>query len=73
MTSPVLNSIFEGDRDVEAKLEFLLEMHPQWVREKDPSSGNLPLHEACSCFSWKLSHIKQLFELYPDAVAIRNV
>ena len=48
-------------------------MHPQSVRERNPSSGNLPLHTACSNFSWKLSHIKQLFELYPDAVAIRNV
>ncbi|KAL7545679.1 hypothetical protein ACHAWF_009027 [Thalassiosira exigua] len=69
---PALHIPLGFNRDVEAKVQFLLERDPQSTKAKDPSTGDLPLHTACSEFSWDLSMIKRLFNLYPDAIATRN-
>ena len=63
---------FESNRDVDEKLHFLLEKNSELIKVNDPE-GNLPLHKACSDFSWDFSRIKMVFELYPDAVATRNL
>ncbi|KAL7550939.1 hypothetical protein ACHAWF_014142 [Thalassiosira exigua] len=69
---PALHRPFSFNRDVEAKVNFLLEANAQLIRAEDRSTGNLPLHAACSSREVEFSLIKKLFYLYPNAIAARN-
>mmetsp|Transcript_15285 Transcript_15285/g.34435 ORF Transcript_15285/g.34435 Transcript_15285/m.34435 type:complete len:761 (-) Transcript_15285:22-2304(-) len=70
---PLLHISLESDqdRDVNAKVDFVLENAPQSIERKDRSS-NLPLHAACSSLRPDFTLIKRIFNLYPEAVAARN-